>query len=243
MRKLLILLTIFLLTFGLAACGSGEQTTDKSPSKPAASSKAEEKTKEQPADAEEQPNDSAATSQTEENTAQAQADSKTNSDTQSASTANATTTKTADTKQQVNNNNTPGKTNPAPSNGQTTASPTQPAAPAPESQKPATTVTFSIIGPDNHVILAATKVNFSEGDTVFDVLKQLDKQHSFVVVSRGSGATTYIEGIEGSDFSYFEFDEGPTSGWVFKQNGANLTKSVGVTALKDGDRIEGIYTK
>jgi hypothetical protein len=242
MHKLLSLLTIFLITFGLVACGSGEQSKEKAVSESATEHKADEKVEEKVAAEEEKPKDTIATTETtKESPAQTSSDSQQN---QASTTVNSTTTASADSKQQTNNNNTPtAKANPAPASTSQTTANTAPAAPATESQKPATTVTFSIVGPDNHVILAPTKVKFSDGDTVFELLKQLDNQHSFVVVSRGSGATTYIEGIEGSDFSYFEFDNGPTSGWVFKQNGASLTKSVGVTAVKDGDRIEGIYTK
>lgn len=240
MRKVLSLLAIFLLTFGLAACGGGEQNKEKSVSKSATSQKADEKMQEKATPEEEKLEDAIASTETEENPAQAGTDSQQN---QAGSTVNSTTTASADSSKRTNKNDSTVKANSAPASTSQTTTNTAPATPAPESQKPATTVTFSIVGPDNHVILAPTKVKFSDGDTVFELLKQLDNQHSFVVVSRGSGATAYIEGIEGSDFSYFEFDNGPTSGWVFKQNGASLTKSVGVTAVRDGDRIEGIYTK
>ena len=54
----------------------------------------------------------------------------------------------------------------------------------------------------------------------------------------GSGASDYVEGIA----NLYEFDEGATSGWVYRVNGTLVSKSAGACVLHPGDRIEWIYT-
>ncbi|MCM3764312.1 DUF4430 domain-containing protein [Neobacillus niacini] len=248
--KFLALLSIIVLAFGLTACGSTDSSKEKKESKPETTAKHEE-TNNSVADSsavEEKSADTASTKTTEQNTDQAivqdKDDSKTQSSNQSSNTGSSSKSAATTTAEKKTNQTQKASTNTAAQPAPSAPATSNPAAPsAAESQKPETTVTLSIVGPDNHVILSATKVKISEGETIFNILKGLREQYGIEVASRGSGATAYIEGIEGNDFSYFEFDEGPTSGWVFKQNGASLTKSVGVTTVKDGDRIEGIYTK
>ena len=110
----------------------------------------------------------------------------------------------------------------------------------PPIQKPAETVTFSIVGPkEKGTIVGASSVSFKDGDTIYDILLQVAKNHKITVDSRGSGATTYVEGID----NFYEFDYGAKSGWVFKLNGASLTKSIGAIKVKAGDRIECYYTE
>jgi hypothetical protein len=122
----------------------------------------------------------------------------------------------------------------------TTVSPKPKPSTPPPPQKPAETVTLSIVGPkDRGTIIGATKVSFKDGQTIFDILLQETKKHKIIVDSRGSGATAYIEGID----NYYEFDYGAKSGWVFKLNGVSLTKSIGAIKVKDGDRIECYYTE
>ncbi|WHY88358.1 DUF4430 domain-containing protein [Neobacillus novalis] len=141
----------------------------------------------------------------------------------------------------------PSKSSPAPA-----AQPSKPAAPSTppptdppkETPKPELAVTISIAGPesgpkDKRTILGATKVNFKDGATIFDIISQTAKKQGIVVDSRGSGATAYIEGID----NIYEFDYGVKSGWIFKQNGVSLTKSIGIVKVKDGDRIECFYTE
>ena len=107
-------------------------------------------------------------------------------------------------------------------------------------QKPISTVTISIVGPKDHRnILAAVKVSFQDGDTIYDILLQAAKKHGIQVDSRGSGATAYVEGID----NIYEFDYGVKSGWIFKQNGSSLTRSVGVMKVKAGDSIQCLYTE
>ena len=112
--------------------------------------------------------------------------------------------------------------------------------PKPPVQKPVSTVTISIVGPKDHKnIVAAEKISFKEGDTIYNVLLNAAKKHGLQVDSRGSGATAYVEGID----NIYEFDYGVKSGWIFKQNGASLTRSIGVTKVKAGDQIQCFYTE
>jgi hypothetical protein len=110
----------------------------------------------------------------------------------------------------------------------------------PETKVPAAAVTISIKGPkDRGAILAPTKVEFKEGQTVYDILLQTTKKHGIQIETRGSGATAYVEGID----NIYEFDYGVKSGWVFELNGVSLTKSIGTMIVKDGDTIECYYTE
>lgn len=107
---------------------------------------------------------------------------------------------------------------------------------------PAQTVTFSIVGPkDKGIILPATKISVKDGDTILQVLLHATSSHSpkLQVDYTGSGAMAYVQGID----NIYEFDYGAKSGWLFKQNGVSLTKSVGATKIKAGDRIECYYTQ
>ena len=132
-------------------------------------------------------------------------------------------------------------TKPAPAPSAPVVSPPPSTAPAvPETKVPAASVTISIKGPkDRGAILASTKVEFKEGQTVYDILLQTTKKHGIQIETRGSGATAYVEGID----NIYEFDYGVKSGWVFELNGVSLTKSIGTMIVKDGDTIECYYTE
>lgn len=87
-------------------------------------------------------------------------------------------------------------------------------------------------------VLAAESVILAEGDTVADVLKRAAKAHRLAYEIRGSGAMTYIRGIDG----LYEFDDGPTSGWKYRVNGDVPDIGGGSYKLKSGDRVEWFYT-
>ncbi len=238
-RKYTMLFCGLLLVFSLISCGTSENTAkdSKKEAHPAEKANPAEKNKkiadkeEQPAPAEKN-NESAATAASEnkteqktekpDSTTQETAANQTNSQTKNAKTASTTHNSGAAAAQ--TGTSTAGSTAAKPS---TTTQP----------PKPETTVTFSIVGPkDRGTILSPTTVSFKDGDTIYDILMQAAKNK---VVARGSGATVYVEGI----YNIFEFDYGVKSGWVFKQNGASITKSIGVIKVKDGDRIECFYTE
>lgn len=102
------------------------------------------------------------------------------------------------------------------------------------------TVSISITGSqDIGVILPSMKVNINEDDTVLNVLLKVAKKKNFFVEYSGSGAMTYIEGID----NLYEFDYGPKSGWNFKLNGTTISKSSGIVKVKKDDQIEWIYSE
>ena len=101
------------------------------------------------------------------------------------------------------------------------------------------TVTVSIRGSKSvGTILEATEAAWNEGDTAFSVLKNITRAQGIPMEFSGSGASVYVEGIA----NLYEFDEGATSGWVYRVNGTLVSKSAGACVLHPGDRIEWIYT-
>lgn len=94
--------------------------------------------------------------------------------------------------------------------------------------------------PENGIILPVIELEFSEGDTVFDVLERELKNRKihFEFSKVSMYDSTYIEGIG----NLYEFDCGNLSGWIYRVNGK--TPSVGCSQyqLKNGDKIEFLYT-
>ena len=94
--------------------------------------------------------------------------------------------------------------------------------------------------PANGVILASIRVQFSEGESVYDVLKRVCSyanipiQYSYTVAYGGY----YIEGIN----NICEFDCGPQSGWMYKVNGWFPNYGSMYYALSDGDDIVWAYS-
>jgi len=111
-------------------------------------------------------------------------------------------------------------------------------APVRPSEPDALQITFSIVGNEEWgTIVGNEQVDLKEGDTAASVLKRVAKEHRLAYEIRGSGAMTYIEGIDG----LYEFDNGPTSGWKFRVNGVVSDIGAGVHKLGPGDRLEWIY--
>ena len=94
--------------------------------------------------------------------------------------------------------------------------------------------------PSNGTILAKSKVSFSDGDTVFDVLKKacslagIQLEYSWTPMYN----SYYIEGIN----HLYEFDCGSESGWMYKVNGWFPNYGCSSYDLKDGDNIVWCYT-
>lgn len=94
--------------------------------------------------------------------------------------------------------------------------------------------------PKDGTILPSTQVSFTEGETVFDVLKrvcdaaQLQIEYSYTPLYE----SYYIEGIN----HLYEFDCGPESGWMYKVNEWFPNYGCSVYTLKDGDDIVWCYT-
>lgn len=94
--------------------------------------------------------------------------------------------------------------------------------------------------PADGEILATTTVTFSEGESVFDVLKRVTRQRrihmefSFTPLYNSA----YIKGIH----NLYEFDCGNLSGWMYKVNGWFPNYGCSRYSLKQGDVIEWVYT-
>ncbi len=94
--------------------------------------------------------------------------------------------------------------------------------------------------PKDGTILPSTKVTFTEGETVFDVLRrvcdaaQLQIEYSYTPLYE----SYYVEGIN----HLYEFDCGPESGWMFKVNEWFPNYGCSAYTLKNGDDIVWCYT-
>ena len=92
----------------------------------------------------------------------------------------------------------------------------------------------------NGVLLAARSVTFTAGESVFDVLKRACRanglQMEFTMTPVYHSA--YIEGIG----NLYEFDGGPTSGWMYSVNGAYPNCGCSAYALQNGDVVCWRYT-
>ena len=96
--------------------------------------------------------------------------------------------------------------------------------------------------PADGTILPECEFEISEGESVYDVLVRAAKKFNIQTESKGaaSGAygLVYICGIN----CLYEFDYGDLSGWVYRVNGDTPSVGCGEYKLKDGDRIEWLYT-
>ena len=94
--------------------------------------------------------------------------------------------------------------------------------------------------PANGVILATSRVEFADGETVFEVLKRacsyagIQLEYSYTPMY----GSYYIEGIN----NLYEFDCGEQSGWMYKVNGWFPNYGCSSYTLKDGDTIVWCYT-
>ena len=94
--------------------------------------------------------------------------------------------------------------------------------------------------PENGIILSEKTVSYSDGETVFDILKRCCEENGisleFTLTPISGGA--YIEGIG----NLYEFDCGSISGWMYSVNGQ--FPAVGCSDYKadENDRISFIYS-
>ncbi len=94
--------------------------------------------------------------------------------------------------------------------------------------------------PESGAILPETKFEFSKGESAFDVLERELTRHKihFEVTNVPMYDSVYIEGIG----NLYEFDAGNLSGWIYRVNGEVLSVGCSQYKLKDGDKIEFLYT-
>lgn len=104
-------------------------------------------------------------------------------------------------------------------------------------ENPNQTVTISIEGYET-TIVPKTSVPIQEDDTIIDVTIRILQEKRIAYTITGSGPLTYVEGIA----DLYEFDHGPTSGWLVKKNGELIGHSSGIEPVEPGDEIEWYYT-
>ena len=94
--------------------------------------------------------------------------------------------------------------------------------------------------PEDGVIYAERTVTFYEGESVFDVLLRETKKNRIHMEFERTPIynSNYIEGIN----NLYEKDCGEGSGWMYRVNGWFPNYGCSRYPLKDGDRIEWLYT-
>ena len=94
--------------------------------------------------------------------------------------------------------------------------------------------------PEDGIILPATEVTFSDGESVYDVLQRVCKENKIHMESSFTPVynSAYIEGIH----NLYEFDVGKLSGWMYSVNGWFPNYGCSLYQLKDGDVVEWRYT-
>lgn len=94
--------------------------------------------------------------------------------------------------------------------------------------------------PADGTILSRTEVEFSEGESVFDVLQRTCREKDIHMEFEGSAVygSNYIQGIN----YIYEFDAGDLSGWEYKVNGAFPNYGCSSYKLADGDAVVWCYT-
>ena len=94
--------------------------------------------------------------------------------------------------------------------------------------------------PEDGVLLDTVELEFSGGESVFDVFRRClreEKLH-FEYVDASAYDSVYIEGIG----NIYEFDCGPRSGWMFSVNGIYPGLGCSGYTLADGDAVVFRYT-
>lgn len=94
--------------------------------------------------------------------------------------------------------------------------------------------------PQNGIIFPKTKVVFYDGESVFNVLtRELKKNRIHIdFVNTPMYNTVYIKGIS----NLYERDCGELSGWIYMVNDKVPGYGCSQYILKDGDKIEFVYT-
>lgn len=94
--------------------------------------------------------------------------------------------------------------------------------------------------PSDGWILKPQKVEFNEGESVFDVLQRVCKENKIHMEATWTPIynSSYVEGIG----NLYEFDCGNQSGWMYKVNDWFPNYGCSRYELKNGDTVEWKYT-
>ena len=96
--------------------------------------------------------------------------------------------------------------------------------------------------PEDGCILKETTYAFAQDETVYDILVRAVKDNKLHMEKKKTGSGThdyYICGIA----NIYEYDWGELSGWMYYVNGESPSVGCGQYHVKDGDRIEWLYTR
>ena len=98
----------------------------------------------------------------------------------------------------------------------------------------------AVLVPENGILLETVEVEFTGGESVFDVFRKVLREEKihFEYVDASAYDSVYIEGIG----NIYEFDCGPQSGWMFSVNGIYPGLGCSAYTLADGDVIVFNYT-
>lgn len=87
-------------------------------------------------------------------------------------------------------------------------------------------------------IISPVTITLQDGDTAFTVLRRAAAARNISVDYIGSGATLYVQAIDGLG----EFSKGPESGWIYHVNRIEPNYSAGLYTLQNGDVLRWRYT-
>ena len=94
------------------------------------------------------------------------------------------------------------------------------------------------IVPANGCILPVTTLEFTDGETVFNLLCRVRDTYKLQMEYSGTDTTAYIQGIN----NLYEKDAGKWSGWMYNVNGWYSNYGCGQYVVENGDVIEWRYT-
>ena len=96
--------------------------------------------------------------------------------------------------------------------------------------------------PEDGCVLETTTYAFAQDETVYDILVRAVKENKLHMEKKKTGSGPrdyYICGIA----NIYEYDWGELSGWMYYVNGESPSVGCGEYRVKDGDRIEWLYTR
>ena len=94
---------------------------------------------------------------------------------------------------------------------------------------------FAQVLPADGIILSTSAITVKTGENVMSALKKILKENRINFSISSSGYVRMIGGLS-------EFDCGAYSGWMYKVNGVLPSVSTKSYPLKDGDKVEFVYT-
>ena len=94
---------------------------------------------------------------------------------------------------------------------------------------------FAQVLPADGIILSTSAITVKNGESVMSALKKILKENRINFSISSSGYVRMIGGLS-------EFDCGAYSGWMYKVNGVLPSVSTNSYPLKDGDKVEFVYT-